>query len=200
MITPLDVDVLILAGGLGTRARAYLGDVPKITAPLTETTTVLDHLLTYLMRQRVRRATLALGWGHEAVLERLRTAPTHGVDVTIVVDDPPTGQRAAIRQALASGALLSDPIVVMNGDTLHRLDLATLLNRFDQLRKAGVRHLSAITMGSVPVGVHVINAAHAALADWPAIGVPYPTSTGFVDVGTVEGYETARRMVADRRG
>ncbi len=58
-----DIDVVILAGGLGTRIRDALGDTPKLLAPIGGTA-FLDLLIRRLQSCRVRR--LGLGPGHLA--------------------------------------------------------------------------------------------------------------------------------------
>jgi NDP-sugar pyrophosphorylase family protein len=55
-----EVDVFVLAGGLGTRVRPVLGDTPKLLAPLMRRT-YLDHLLDWLQGFGAQRAVLGLG-------------------------------------------------------------------------------------------------------------------------------------------
>ncbi|MBM3572744.1 MAG: hypothetical protein FJX52_10375, partial [Alphaproteobacteria bacterium] len=52
------IDVAILAGGLGTRIRGVLGDTPKVLAPIHcngGARPFLDILLNWLSREGVRR-------------------------------------------------------------------------------------------------------------------------------------------------
>lgn len=90
MIAMEDVDVLILAGGLGTRSRGYL-DVPKVLAPLpydggynfvvlddnvvrrtnTAEIPLLEYTLEYLAAQGARRCILLLAHQSSVVREFL---------------------------------------------------------------------------------------------------------------------------------
>lgn len=190
-MTPGDVDALVLAGGLGLRARSYLGDTPKILAPVGGRP-LLDYLLHYLQVQGVRRVILSLGHGSAAVRERLLLprAPSLTIDVLTVVDDhdPPLGQAAAIHQAMPLVA--SDRgLLVLNGDTLTNLDLATFLNR---VAATGASHVTAVNENRTSLGVHFLARSRArSIIEWPATGIPYVTSADFLDVGTPEGYADA---------
>jgi len=52
-----DIDIAVLAGGLGTRLRSVLPETPKILAPVLGKA-FLDHLLDWLIRQGARRVVL----------------------------------------------------------------------------------------------------------------------------------------------
>lgn len=119
-------DVFVLAGGLGTRIRPVLGDVPKLLAPVGGRT-YLDHLLDWLRRFGVRRIVLGLGIHAKAVLDYLDTHPTPGVTIESAVEPAPLGTAGAIR--FARTALHSDPVMVLNGDSYADADLCRLLDR-----------------------------------------------------------------------
>ena len=54
------IEVLVLAGGLGTRIRGVLGDTPKVLAPINGRP-FLDHLLDRLAALGAGRVVLSLG-------------------------------------------------------------------------------------------------------------------------------------------
>jgi NDP-sugar pyrophosphorylase family protein len=117
------LDVLILAGGLGTRIRTVLGDTPKVLAPV-HGRTFLDHLLDRLAMLGAARAVLSLGYLADKVVEHLQR---HGaaLPVGIVVEQQPLGTGGAVR--LARPQLTSNPVLVMNGDTWLDTDYAAFL-------------------------------------------------------------------------
>jgi len=117
----LDIDAAILAGGLGTRIAAILGEVPKVMAPVAGRP-FLAHLLEGLARQGVRRAVLCLGHRARAVLDWLPEAP---LPVEAVVEPRPLGTAGALR--LARPLLRSLPVLVMNGDSWTDARLAPFL-------------------------------------------------------------------------
>jgi D-glycero-alpha-D-manno-heptose 1-phosphate guanylyltransferase len=137
---PLPVDAIVLAGGLGTRLRGEVPDLPKPLAPvagLPFLAWVLDHLAA----QGVRRAVLSVGYRHEAIQDHF--GDRHGpIRLAYSVEPRPLGTGGAIRAALAHCA--SDPVLVVHGDTLFEIDLGCLLAR----HRAGGR---ALTMALCPV-------------------------------------------------
>ena len=118
------IDVLVLAGGLGTRLEGHLPDLPKVLAPVGGRP-FLDHLLGWLSRQGAHRVVLGLGHRAGAVLDYLKVARFPGLDLVTVVEPQPLGTAGAVANAL--GLLRSDPVLVMNGDTLMEADLSALL-------------------------------------------------------------------------
>jgi NDP-sugar pyrophosphorylase family protein len=119
----------VLAGGLGTRVRAVLGDTPKLLAPVAGRP-YLDHLLDWLARFGARRIVLGLGHRAEAVLAHLERHPTPELAVETVVEPRPLGTAGAVRFARAR--LRSDPVMVMNGDSFCDADLCALIERHGQ--------------------------------------------------------------------
>ena len=117
------IDVVVLAGGLGTRIRGILGDTPKVLAPINGRP-FLDHLLDHLAGLNAGRAILCLGIGADQVTAHLKQNPPP-LPVVTVVEPAPLGTGGALRFALAS--LSGDPVMVMNGDTWLETDFAAFL-------------------------------------------------------------------------
>jgi NDP-sugar pyrophosphorylase family protein len=113
-------DSLVLAGGLGTRIRPVLGDVPKLLAPIGERT-YLDFLLEWLACFGARRVVLALGHGAKPILEHLARRPQGSLAIDTVVEPSPLGTAGAVRFARAK--LATDPVLVLNGDSFVDADL-----------------------------------------------------------------------------
>jgi NDP-sugar pyrophosphorylase family protein len=118
------VDVFVLAGGLGTRIRPALGDLPKLLAPVRGGT-YLDGLLNWLRSFGARRVVLGLGYQAQAVVDHLRKHPAKGLTVETMIEPQPLGTAGAIRFARAQ--LHSDPVMVLNGDTMADADLCAFL-------------------------------------------------------------------------
>jgi NDP-sugar pyrophosphorylase family protein len=118
-----DIDVLILAGGLGSRLATVLGAIPKVLAPV-EGRPFLDYQLDSLASEGLRKVVLSLGHRAELVLEQLAEIKSP-LPVETVVEACPLGTGGAI--ALARPTLPSDPVVVLNGDTWLEVDLTAML-------------------------------------------------------------------------
>lgn len=125
------IDVVVLAGGLGTRIRGVLGDTPKVLAPINGRP-FLDHLLDHLATLGAGRAVLSLGVGAKMVMDHLAAGPTP-LPVLCVVEPAPLGTGGAVRHAMAS--LRGDPVMVMNGDTWLEADFAAFLADHDRAAK-----------------------------------------------------------------
>jgi len=119
-----DIDVVILAGGLGTRIRPVLGNTPKLLAPI-DGRPFLDHLLDQLQGFGARRVILCLGHLADRVAEHLEGGSRPGLDVLSVIEPEPLGTAGALR--LARGKLDCDPVLVLNGDTFSDADLCSFL-------------------------------------------------------------------------
>jgi mannose-1-phosphate guanylyltransferase len=120
------LDIFVLAGGLGTRIRPVLGDLPKILAPILGRP-YLSYLLEWLERFGARRVVLGLGYRAEAVIDHLDAQPAGPIELATVVEPSPLGTAGAIR--LARGALRSDPVLIMNGDSFTDADLCAFVDR-----------------------------------------------------------------------
>lgn len=116
-----DIDVAVLAGGLGTRIRGVLGDTPKVLAPIAGRA-FLGHLLDYLSAYGAGRVVLCLGHLADRVTAWLAQGDTQRtLDVVCQIEPRPLGTAGAlgyVRKELRSGTVL-----VMNGDTFLDADL-----------------------------------------------------------------------------
>lgn len=118
-------DVYILAGGLGTRIRPVLGDVPKLLAPIAGRP-YLAYLLDGLRSFGATRVVLGLGVSAQAVIDYLRQQPVNGLAIETIVEPQPLGTAGAIR--LARPALHTDPVLILNGDSFTDTDLCQFLD------------------------------------------------------------------------
>jgi D-glycero-alpha-D-manno-heptose 1-phosphate guanylyltransferase len=117
------MEAIVLAGGLGTRLRAAVPDLPKPMAPVNGRP-FLERLLDYWIAQGVTRFILSIGYRHEAIAAHFGAA-FHGSTITHVVEEQPLGTGGGL--LLASGALMqAGPFMVLNGDTFFEVALMRL--------------------------------------------------------------------------
>jgi len=119
-----DIEVLVLAGGLGTRIRGVLGQTPKVLAPIGDKA-YLDYLLEWFESFGARRVVLALGYRAEAVQAHLAARPVSQAEVVCVVEPEPLGTAGAI--AFARRQVHGSPVLVMNGDSFIGADLSAFV-------------------------------------------------------------------------
>jgi D-glycero-alpha-D-manno-heptose 1-phosphate guanylyltransferase len=113
-------EAIILAGGLGTRLRSEVPDLPKCMAPV-DGVPFLSYLIDYLTRQGVEKFIFALGYKSGAIEEFLSS---RGLDYEPSVEKEPLGTGGAIR--LACRKAEGDTVLVLNGDTFFGVDAAIL--------------------------------------------------------------------------
>lgn len=123
--TPLGaVDIVILAGGLGTRLASVFQGQPKALAPVAGRP-ILDHQLFRLRQQGASRVILALGHLADQVRTHVEGG-VDGLDLLTSIEPEPLGTAGAIAHALP--LIRSDRIVVMNGDSLIDAEIDAFVN------------------------------------------------------------------------
>lgn len=128
------LDILVLAGGLGTRLRPVLGDLPKMLAPISGRP-YLAYMLDWLANFGARRVVLALGHRARAIIDCLDAHRPRSMEVTTIVEPEPLGTAGAIR--FARNALRSNPVLVMNGDSFTDADLCAFAEHHRAAKAAG---------------------------------------------------------------
>ena len=107
------IDAAILAGGLGTRLRGVIDDVPKPLAPVLGRP-FLFYQLDMLALRGARSVTLCCGYKAELVRETVGS-DWLGMPVNYSVETQPLGTGGALRYALPS--LTTSQVLVLNGDS-----------------------------------------------------------------------------------
>lgn len=140
-----DRDIVILAGGLGTRLRPVLPDRQKVMAPVAGEP-FITRLFGLLARHGARRCILALGHRAEDVLPLLRPwSERYGLEFVPSIEDSPLGTGGALRLALEhcrGGTLLA-----LNGDSYVAADLTGMDQAHGNYRAKAT--LCAVRVGDV---------------------------------------------------
>jgi len=115
-------EAIILAGGLGTRLRSAVPDLPKCMAPVAGKP-FLSYVIDYYLNQGIQQFIFSLGYMHETIEDYLSDQYAF-LDMKYVIEEAPLGTGGAIK--LACNHATSKDILVLNGDTLFKIDLAQL--------------------------------------------------------------------------
>lgn len=107
------MEAIVLAGGLGTRLREIVPDLPKPMAPVAGRP-FLEILLAMLARKGFTRVVLSLGFMSEKIIKHFGESYA-GIDLVYEVESQPLGTGGAIRAALAR--CVTDHVFIFNGDT-----------------------------------------------------------------------------------
>ncbi len=124
-------EAIILAGGLGTRLRSVVSDTPKCMAPISGKP-FLSFLIFYLQKSGIENIILSVGYMHE-VIEEFIEENYPDLKYIIALEEQPLGTGGAIK--LACSKTSGKNVLVCNGDTMYKIDVA-LLSKFHEEKKA----------------------------------------------------------------
>lgn len=123
-------DVIILAGGLGTRLRSVVADLPKCMAPVNGKP-FLAYLLDYLSQCPIHKVVLSVGYLHEIVMDWVdQHRDNYPFAIGYAVETTPLGTGGGIRLAMLQCD--AETVCVMNGDTFFDVGFEGLLEAHRQ--------------------------------------------------------------------
>lgn len=115
---------VILAGGLGTRLRSTVPDLPKPMAPISGRP-FLEYLLDYWITQGVSHFVLSIGYRYEVIIDHFGNN-YKGASLEYVIEEIPLGTGGGF--LLAAEKIGQDkPFLLLNGDTYFAVDLKELV-------------------------------------------------------------------------
>jgi D-glycero-alpha-D-manno-heptose 1-phosphate guanylyltransferase len=182
-------EAIILAGGLGTRLRDAVPDLPKCMAPVAGRP-FLFYVINYLRLQGIEKFIFSLGYKYE-IIEEYLAKQFSTLQYQIVLEEEPMGTGGAIK--LACEKAMGGKVLVVNGDTLFKINVEEL-NRFHQQTAAectlalkpmqnfdrygvveikedrSVSHFKEkqfYTSGNINGGVYVLNVSSFLAYQWP---------------------------------
>ena len=115
-----DIDIVILAGGQGTRLRELFPDRPKCLVPINGVL-FLRHYLDWLARFGARRVILSLGYKAQMVTDYVQSETWPGLVIESNVESTPLGTGGAVRACLP--LIKAGTALVTNGDSVTKVDL-----------------------------------------------------------------------------
>lgn len=119
----LPLQALVMAGGYGSRLRPLTEEVPKPMLPVGNKP-LLELIVEQLRQAGIRQVNVATHYKGDVIAEHFKNGEGFGVDIRYVKEDQPLGTAGAL--SLLEG--VDEPLLVMNGDILTRVDFRALLN------------------------------------------------------------------------
>jgi D-glycero-alpha-D-manno-heptose 1-phosphate guanylyltransferase len=131
------MDCIILAGGLGTRLRSVVSEVPKCMATVAGKP-FLCYLLKYIENQNkqftihnsqftIKKVVLAVGYLREVIFDWIeKNQAAFSFEFDFAVEETPLGTGGGIRLALEKTT--SEKVLILNGDTFFDVDLYHFVN------------------------------------------------------------------------
>jgi D-glycero-alpha-D-manno-heptose 1-phosphate guanylyltransferase len=133
-------EAIILAGGLGTRLRSAVSDLPKVMAPVAGKP-FLHYIIEDLISHDIHQIILSTGYKHEVIREFIDSS---GYDAEFVIsnEEEPLGTGGGIK--LAMNHAKAENVLIVNGDTFFKIDP-------NQLLQEHLHHDSDITIALKPM-------------------------------------------------
>lgn len=123
------MDVVVLAGGLGTRLRSVVADKPKPLAPIAGRP-FLDYLFKQLSTiEDVQKVVLAVGYKASNIEEYYRTH-SFPFEIVFASEKEPLGTGGALKNALP--LVQGEHVLVLNGDSYLEFSWKDLLTFFEK--------------------------------------------------------------------
>lgn len=143
----LPLQAVIMAGGAGTRLRPLTQDVPKPMLPV-DGRPMLEHVIAQLRGAGIHRVNITTHYKREVIENHFGDGRSFGVEVAYVKESQPLGTAGAL------GLMKSptEPLLVVNGDVLTRVDFRAML-RFHREHQADLTVAVRQYDVSVPFGV-----------------------------------------------
>jgi len=119
-------EAIILAGGLGTRLRDAVPELPKCMAPVGGQP-FIRYVTDYFRKSGIEHFIFALGYKSDYFDEFFAAAfppGTNKLSYSVSLEQEPLGTGGAIRQACTLAK--TGTVLILNGDTFFRIDLAAL--------------------------------------------------------------------------
>jgi dTDP-glucose pyrophosphorylase len=143
----LPLRAVVMAGGYGNRLRPLTEDVPKPMLPLGDKP-LLQLIVEQLKHAGIRRVNVATHYKSEVIADHFKDGEAFGVEIRYVKEDQPLGTAGA----LSLIEEVDEPLLVMNGDILTRVDFRALLT-FHREHKADLTVCVRQYEFRVPYGV-----------------------------------------------
>lgn len=115
---------VILAGGLGTRLRSVVPELPKPMAPISGRP-FLEHQMDYWIAQGVDHFVLSIGYRYEVIVDHFGDN-YNGAVIDYVIEETPLGTGGGLLLA-AEKVTSGESFLLLNGDTYFAVDLNKLV-------------------------------------------------------------------------
>jgi dTDP-glucose pyrophosphorylase/CBS domain-containing protein len=139
----IPVQAVIMAGGLGTRLRPLTDDLPKPMLPVGGRP-LMEQVIGQLRDAGIRRVCVSTHYKAEKIREHFGDGRDFGVEISYLAEDQPLGTAGALSLMTPS----KEPLLVVNGDILTRVDFRAML-------KFHREHQAHLTVGVRQYGLRV---------------------------------------------
>ena len=115
---------IILAGGMGTRLKTIISDLPKPMAPIMNVP-FLTYQLNYLKHFGIKKVIFSVGFLSEKIIAHYNQS-FENINIEYSIEKNPLGTGGGIRMAMSN--LNEDLVLILNGDSFFDLNLEQFYN------------------------------------------------------------------------
>jgi D-glycero-alpha-D-manno-heptose 1-phosphate guanylyltransferase len=133
---PEQIVAVVLAGGLGTRIRHLLPNLPKPMASVCERP-FIEWVIRYLAAQNVRRIVISTGYRGDVIERHFASKPVKEVAVQCIAEPEPLGTAGGFLNAVQASGYRPRAWLVLNGDSLALAPLGSLLGALNEAECSG---------------------------------------------------------------
>ena len=149
-LAPVDgppLQAVIMAGGAGARLRPLTEQLPKPMLPVGDRP-LMELIIDQLREAGIKRVNVTTHYQKDAITRHFGDGHEFGVEIQYVEEDEPMGTAGALSRLKSSG----DPLLVINGDILTRVDFQAMLD-FHKENRAEMTVAVRQHQTSIPYGV-----------------------------------------------
>lgn len=121
-----NLEVFILAGGLGTRLKSVIADIPK---PMAEINGIpfLHHLVNYLDKFNLNKINFLTGFKSDVIEDYFSREIFHKFTFNFIKENQPLGTGGAVNYGIKELNIQND-FLLLNGDSIFLIDLNDYLD------------------------------------------------------------------------
>jgi len=118
----LPLQAVIMAGGYGTRLSPLTNEVPKPMLPVGDRP-LMEHTVDQLKRVGIKNVSISTHYRTEQISEYFGDGKDFGIEISYIKEEHPLGTAGA----LGLMASTEEPLLVINGDILTKVDFRSML-------------------------------------------------------------------------
>jgi len=119
----IPLSAVVMAGGYGTRLRPITEDLPKPMLPIGDRP-LLELILHQLRDAGIKHVSIATHYKRDIIANHFGDGHNFGISIRYVEEDQPLGTAGALSLLEPS----NDPLLVINGDVVTRVDFHAMLD------------------------------------------------------------------------
>ncbi len=186
---------IVLAGGLGTRLRDTVPDLPKPMAPINGRP-FLEILLDYWIGQGIREFILSVGYKHDHIRKHFGVS-YRGAAILYAIEPIPLGTGGGLLVA-ATQKTLDGPFLILNGDTFFAVSLEELARFHHATHSDWTFALFQTSESARYMGMEVADDGRIESLRSAAAGSPGLLANGGVYITSAKALQTCNYKAGDR--